>query len=195
MDGLVLAGGRSSRMGGRHKGGLVYHNRTFTEILIEELGKEAENVWLSYGRDNHGMYEKCEVVTDYFTGCGPIGGIHAGLMRCKGDLLMVTACDMPLMKAEFFCYLSEMLYHAEQETEEIYDGVVPAVSGRIHPLAAIYRKRAVSVLEAQIRDGNYRLRDALKRMRILYVDVSGNDQYVEMLRNINTAEEYERLTK
>ena len=81
-DGLILAGGKSSRMGGEHKGNLTYGGETFTQILVKELNRGTENVWLSYGENIQGMYDGCKIVQDIHADCGPIGGLHAGLKAC-----------------------------------------------------------------------------------------------------------------
>lgn len=191
-EGLILAGGRSRRMGGIHKGILIYKEETFTQILIKELKKEIDCVRISYGSEIREDCGACPVVMDIYPGCGPIGGIHAGLKSCKSRWLAVAACDMPLLKTELFCLLTKRLSETEREGIS-YDGAVPVLGGRIHPLAAIYQTGAAEIFEEQIRKGNYRLRDALKRLNILYVDLAGRKLFEEMLQNINTAEEYERL--
>lgn len=191
-EGLILAGGQSVRMGGRHKGSLIYGNGTFTDNLARELKEEAVCVRISYGREKRGDGGDCPPVMDIYPGCGPIGGLHAGLMACGREWLLAVACDMPLLKAELFRLLKERI-REEEGRQKRYDGAVPVTDGRIHPLAAVYRKCVVSVLEEQIEAGNYRLCDALARLHLLYVDVTGQAQLERMLRNINTLEEYERL--
>lgn len=194
MDGLLLAGGKSSRMGGRHKGELIYEDKTFTERMINEFAKEAETIWISYGDRIHYTDDRCRIVRDIYPGCGPIGGIHAGLTACRADEVMVSACDMPFLKIELFRYLKKRLEDAENQEKEGYDGVVPVFNGRIHPLSAIYRKENVlNVLEMQIIAGNYRIRDALNQLHVLYVDVSTNMEFAKMLQNVNTVEEYQKL--
>lgn len=189
-DGLILAGGKSSRMGGRHKGGLSYGGETFTHILIKEFQLESEKIWLSYGREPHEAYEHCHILTDIYPNCGPIGGLHAGLSACEQDWMMVAACDMPLLRIELFRFLYREL---ERAGEACYAGAVPVNDGRIHPLAAIYRRTIVNLLEKQIENGSLRLRDALERMDILYVDVTEYPAFTRMLRNINTVEEYKNF--
>lgn len=193
-EGLILAGGQSTRMGGLHKGSLLYREKTFIQILETELKKGTSRVSISYGRKRKEYAGECKVILDNYPGCGPIGGIHAGLRECTGELLLTAACDMPLLKIELYQYLHDLLFR--KETNGIsYDGVVPKADRRIHPLSAIYRKRAGGVMEEQILSGNYRLSDALKRMNILYADITEEKRYVQMLRNINTLKEYERLIK
>lgn len=189
MDGLILAGGKSSRMGGKHKGFLKCKDKTFMDRLIEELGSVAEHLWISYGTEIHAEYSMGTIITDIYPGCGPISGIHEGLKSCMSRELMVAACDMPYLKGELFSYLSEKLLESTEDVE----GVVPVVAGKIHPLAAIYKKRTLPVFEEQIKEGNYRLRDALGKMNILYVDMTGEEKWENMLRNVNTPEEYKGI--
>lgn len=193
MDGLLLAGGKSSRMGGRHKGDLLYGNETFTTRMIHEFSKDADTIWISYGAKVHGTYENCRIVRDIYPDCGPIGGIHAGLTACESDEVMVAACDMPFLKIELFRYLYKQMEEAGKQEKVAYDGAVSVLDGRIHPLSAIYRRTAALVMEQQILKGNYRIRAALDKMKILYVDVTGNARFAYMLQNVNTVEEYRKI--
>ncbi|MGN1164805.1 MAG: molybdenum cofactor guanylyltransferase, partial [Lachnospiraceae bacterium] len=173
------------RMGGSHKGFLTYEDNSFMERLIDEMGKMTEQILISYGTKIHAEYAGCRIVTDEYPECGPIGGIHAGLKACETDVLMVAACDMPFLEAEFFTYLREELKDS--------DGVVPVTAGKKHPLAAIYKKNILPVLGEQIKNGNYRLTDALKKLDINYVDVTGQEKFERMLKNINTIEDYQNI--
>ncbi len=185
VDAVILAGGKSSRMGGQHKGSLICGNETFTQHLINEAGKVADQIWLSYGKEVREEYAGCHIVKDEYLDCGPIGGIHAALKNAEADTVIVTACDMPFMGAEFF----EMLL---DQMEDGIDGVVPReADGRLHPLAAVYRKDILPVVEEQIQSENYRLRDMLAKVNIRYVEVE--DKWLDMLRNVNTVEEYKNL--
>lgn len=191
MDGLILAGGKSSRMNGIHKGGLLYQEQSFVSLLIEEMKKEADQIWLSYGNVVQQEYERCRIVKDKVPDCGPIGGLCAGLTNCSAQEIMVAACDMPFLKVEMFQYL----YYNEHNWEKDWDCIIPIVEGRKHPLAAIYRKSALKILKQQIHEKNYRIMDMLKKMKVVYVDVSDYPQYRKMLSNINTPEEYDQLVR
>ncbi|MBO5460259.1 MAG: molybdenum cofactor guanylyltransferase [Ruminococcus sp.] len=193
MDGLILAGGKSRRMEGKHKGNLVYQKETFTERLINELQKDAGQIWISYGETIHKEYSGCSIVLDEYSDCGPIGGLHAGLKSCGSELLMVAACDMPFMSVEFFRYLKSEMHSKEKGNSCVYDGVVPVYGGKIHPLAAIYRKKAVCILEEQILKKEYKMMRMLNKMDIIYIDVTGNEKWGHMLENINTVSDYRRI--
>lgn len=195
MDGLILAGGKSRRMGGYHKGDLVYHQQTFLEHVISEFRKETDAIWISYGDTRRSDYEGCRIVMDEFANCGPMGGIHAGLMCCQSECVMVAACDMPFLEIGLYRYLYGKLKETEEAENCAYAGAVPVAEGRIHPLAAIYKKEIGLELGKRLKEKRYRLTDALKSQKLLYVDVSAVPEFRKMLMNVNTVEEYEALAE
>lgn len=180
MDALILAGGKSSRMGGKHKGNLLIGAESFTQRLIHELAPHTETVLLSYGKTIRQNYPNCHIIHDEYTDCGPMGGLHAGLKACTADLLLVAACDMPLLKWELYDFLLQNLNG--------FDAVVPVLDGQIQPLAAVYTKKLLPVLESCLKAENYRLRSALEQAKVCYVDA---ESFAELLQNINTKEEYQ----
>lgn len=192
-DGLILAGGKSTRMGGRHKGDLIFREQTFLERIIEELKMEAETVWISYGTLIRREYPGCQIVQDEYPDCGPIGGFHAGFKKSRNGLILTAACDMPFLKIQLYHHLYEMLERAEKMRGRTYAGVVPVTDRRPHPLTAIYRKDLAGSLEQQIQKGDYRLQAWLQSQDMFYVDLTGQPRYKKMLRNVNSLAEYEAL--
>lgn len=193
MDGLILAGGKSTRMGGTHKGSMKFGEDTFTGRIVKELQKETQQIWISYGETMHETYENCQIVRDVYSGCGPLGGLHAGMNVCRGDAIMAVACDMPFMKIEFFRYLKRYMEEEERKQGKSFDGIVPVYRGKINPLAAIYKKKAKVFIEQQLETGNYKILAALDRMDILYIHLDDKEELGEMLQNINTVSDYQAL--
>lgn len=194
IEGLILAGGQSRRMGGRHKGSLSYENETFAQRLVRELKRGCSCVRISYGEEIREEYQGCQILLDLYPGCGPMGGLHAGLRACRSEWMAAAACDMPLLKMELFWYLEDRLIQGERENPG-YDGAVLVSGGRMHPLAAIYRTGMLEPLEEHLKKGDYSIKNALKCRKILYADITGNRRFEQMLQNINTIQEYERLAK
>lgn len=188
IDGLILAGGKSSRMNGNYKGNLIYDNETFVEKIISELGKMTKQIWISYGEEMHDSYEGCRIVQDEYPGCGPLSGLHAGLKKCDSEFALVAACDMPFLQIELYQYLFRFL-------EEQYDGVVPIIEGKMHPLAAIYRTNIAVSLEEELKKKHYKMQKVCRQLNLRYVDVSDSESYRQMLTNINTVEEYIEVIK
>lgn len=201
MAAAVMAGGRSLRMAGRHKGMLLTSEGvTFTDRLAAEMHKITDLVYISYGDTIQIEAEECSIVRDIYKGCGPVGGLHAVLTRAFLDgaaAVATAACDMPYVTAELFGYLYEQLVVRadtsgdRQNPFDLYDGAVAVTGGKIHPLAAIYSVRAADICKTQLEERNLRVRDALARMRILYVDLEGT-AYERMIMNVNTEEDYRK---
>ena len=106
---LLLAGGKSSRMG-TNKAELLYEGRTFVENLIEKakcLG--LQKIYLS---GYQGNYEGAQVVYDIYPEIGPLGGIHAGLYHVKTKYCMILPVDIPQIPESFLEDLIEV--HKQQ---------------------------------------------------------------------------------
>lgn len=181
MDALILAGGKSRRMGGLHKGSLTLGDESFTQHLINELKAQTQCIYLSYGSTIQREYTDCCVIQDEYADCGPMGGLHAGLKVCN-NILLTAACDMPLLRWELYEFLLSML--------DGYDAVIPIAEGKTQPLAAVYTKAMLPIFEEHLQNGDYRLMKALQQAHVCYVDVP---QFAYMMKNINTEAEYAEL--
>ena len=112
-----------------------------------------------------------------------LGGLCAVLDHCRSDALLVATCDLPRYRAEFGAWLCEQLAGP-------YDAVVPVTEYGMHPLCAVYRKRCLAVFSQQLAAGDYRIRAALEKLNVRYVDAG---ELAFMLANVNTPEEYQAL--
>lgn len=201
MAAAVMAGGKSLRMAGRHKGMLLTSEGvTFTDRLAAEMHKITDLVYISYGDTIQIEAAECSIVRDIYKGCGPVGGLHAVLIRAYEDgaaAVATAACDMPYVTAELYRYLYEQLKNRTDVSDAggnplaLYDGAVAVTGGKIHPLAAIYSVRAADICKIQLEERNLRVRDVLAKLRILYVDLEGT-VYERMVLNVNTEEDYRK---
>ena len=127
-------------------------------------------------------------VPDRIPDFGPLGGLEASLRICTSEYVFVTACDQPFMDERFAARLLSWL-------PDSFDAAVPVSrDGRIHPLSALYRTTVLrSAVEAQISEGDHRVRNLLERMRTMYVPADAIPEGPHCLRNVNTPEEYAEL--
>jgi molybdenum cofactor guanylyltransferase len=140
---VVLAGGKSSRMG-RDKALLEIGGQTLLERqigLAREMG--AEKIFISgrAGRDYSAF--GCRALRDKFAGAGPLAGIERALVACVSPLVLVLAVDLPKMNAKV---LRELFAHCAEDL-----GAIPRVNGNIEPLAAFYPRAARSLAGALLR--------------------------------------------
>src|SRR5260221_5676976 len=116
----ILAGGQATRFGGRDKSALLVDGRTILETQIATLSPIAGDLMIIRAAD------------DVVPGCGPMGGIHAALLKARSDAVFVVACDMPFITTPLAAYLLSLAADA--------DIVVPKTERGYHPLCAVYTR-------------------------------------------------------
>lgn len=106
ITGLVLAGGRGSRMGGVDKGLQPFHGLPLAQHTLQRLAPQVGPLLLNANR-NLDTYRAwgVEVVTDSAPGtapefAGPLAGFLAGLAQCRTPWLLAVACDTPLFPTD-----------------------------------------------------------------------------------------------
>ncbi|MBR6897722.1 MAG: molybdopterin-guanine dinucleotide biosynthesis protein B [Lachnospiraceae bacterium] len=177
----IIAGGKSSRMG-RNKALLKLENETIIRRTVKELGGFSE-VLISAAKK--GEYESLGtgMVYDEHTDIGPIEGIYQVLKAAKSDYVFICAADMPFVKKELVDYLIQFI-------SGDYDCIVIADEEHIHPLCAIYSKRALPALEEMIEAGEYRIRRLFKRVNTKFVSLGLSCFDKKVVKNVNTRAEY-----
>jgi molybdenum cofactor guanylyltransferase len=98
IKGLILAGGKSQRMG-RDKGLIEYHGQSQVDYLLAEFSKAGIEAFVSCRPD---QYEDYERITDKFEGLGPYGAILSAFQSDPNSGWLVAACDLPLVNAGTF---------------------------------------------------------------------------------------------
>lgn len=146
LSGLVLAGGRSSRMGREKALLLMPDGRTLLQRQIDLLrAAGAGSVNVSVGPGKVFSMVGAGAISDAVPDAGPLAGIAAGLRAAPPGLVLVLAVDMPRMGEEQLCQL------VEQATADC--GVVPVWEGRCESLVAVYPAALAASAEAWLAGG------------------------------------------
>ncbi|MEJ5198224.1 MAG: molybdenum cofactor guanylyltransferase, partial [Anaerolineae bacterium] len=140
---LILAGGRSRRMG-RDKIWLELDGIPLIERLVRRVLPLADEILFSTNAGERFMAlgatlpMPTRVVADRFPGAGPLAGLHAGLSDARHDLVLALAADLPFVNPDLIRHLIGLA--------EGFDAVVPqtadAATGepQWEPLHALYRR-------------------------------------------------------
>lgn len=182
---LILAGGRSTRMG-YDKKQLALEGANLMESLIARLGDLFKEVLVS--SNDPFVHENVTTLRDDI-GAGPLAGIYQGLKFCQSDYLYVTACDMPFISADYIRYIREIVSRREVDA-----CVARREDGFYEPFNAFFSKRCIEPMyEALIRH-DYKISILLERLNLSIVDSSIVAQYNkgDMFFNINNTEDLER---
>ena len=181
---FVLAGGRSSRMG-RDKALLPSGHQNLLQRALHTCAAACDQTYIVGSKQLYGQFG--EVIEDIYTGCGPLGGIHAALTSTDTDLNLILSVDMPGMTANFLCWL---LSKSATRSELI---IVPEAAGGLQPLCTIYRKAVANIAEQALRQGEYKVGGFFSLVPTCILvenEILAAGFSPELFQNINTPEEY-----
>jgi molybdopterin-guanine dinucleotide biosynthesis protein A len=188
IEGFILAGGASSRMG-KDKSRLLLDGRTLMEIIAASLSNVVSSVRV-IGRkaDDLGLKSSPDLVA----GWGALGGVHAALASCQKDWALVVACDIP--------FVSEQLFERLIGFSQGFEAVAPIqADGYPQPLCALYRVvPCLERAEALIADGERRpitLLQGVKTRWVVFDELRDLADAGRFFDNINTPNDYDRALK
>ncbi len=184
---IVLAGGRSRRLG-LDKALLRLGEKTLLRATIDKVATLSDEVIVAGGP--FPFHLDARVVPDVYPGCGPLGGIHAGLTVASNFYSLVVACDMPFLNLELLRYMVELAPGC--------DVVIPRWDDKLEPLHAIYSKNCLEPIERLIRGRDLRIVHFLPEVRVRYVgeeEIERFDPKHLSFFNINTPEDLEQARR
>jgi molybdopterin-guanine dinucleotide biosynthesis protein A len=191
--GIVLAGGKSTRMG-TSKALLPFGPETMLQRVVRLLGGVVSPVVVVVATDArtdadrvYGLPDDIIFATDEREGRGPLEGLRAGLKALPEaiDRAYVTSCDVPLLVPGF---VGEMLGLAEG-----YDAAVMEIDGFPHPLSAVYGRTTLPHIEELLAHDRLRpvfLYERVKTRKVRPDEIT-SDPTLQTLRNLNTPADYQ----
>lgn len=183
---LVLAGGRSARMGFDKQKLRLASGKPLPHLVIEKLSPHFKDILVVTQIPD--FYRDLEVRTlsDVYPGKGPLAGIHAGLRACKSDLAFVVGCDMPRIDLE----VNRMMEACDRPGAQIISLQTPF---RFQALYAYYHRDLVGSAEDLLQRAGASVYDLAKDARHVVCDqpaLLDRVQRSQVLLNINKPEEW-----
>ena len=184
LYGLVLTGGRSTRMG-QDKGALEYHGRTQAKYCYELLSQFCDEVFISLRAEQSGEepYARFPQIHDTFLGYGPIGGILSAQKAHPHAAWLVLACDLP--------YVSRVTIDnlvVNRNPYKLATAYISANDGFPEPLCAVYEPKSIFRLINFLALGYHCPRKVLINSDTWLLDLPESSA----LENANTPEERDR---
>ncbi|TWH45633.1 molybdenum cofactor guanylyltransferase [Sporomusa sp. KB1] len=187
VSGIILAGGRSSRMG-RDKTLLVFKNETLIERTVRKLQNFVDEVIIASNHTAKYNLPGIVEVPDSYPGMGPLGGMQAGLMAAQHQYSFIVSCDMPFFTEELARYLLERRAGC--------DVVVPEIGNRLEPLCAVYSRNCIKPIEKCLQAGVsqvFRFYPDVRVCKIVESDLRQVGDPKEIFCNLNTPEDLSYL--
>jgi molybdopterin molybdotransferase len=198
VTGLILAGGRGTRMGRVDKGLQPFRGTTLVAHVLARLAPQAESLAINANR-NLPQYQavagELPVLPDYLDGfAGPLAGLQVGLQFCPTELLLTAPCDSPFFPLD----LAERL-HAAMEVvgadmamavtmERDPEQPDAAPFRQPHPVFSLVKASVLPQLDAYLDTGARRMEGFYKTLRVAEVLFDDSAAF----GNINTLEDLQR---
>lgn len=188
ITGILLAGGRNSRMGANKAflemdgirlidKTLACYRQIFSEMIIVTNDPAA-----------YLEFTDAAVVTDIYKGKGPLGGIYTGLFYSQTPYAFVSACDMPFINMDFVEYL------IGQTNKQ--DVIVPETADGFQPLHAIYSQNCLPSIKRLLLADKLKITGFYRDMRVLTIGedrISPFNPDGRLFHNLNTQEDVNNI--
>ncbi|PHQ57153.1 MAG: molybdenum cofactor guanylyltransferase [Lutibacter sp.] len=182
IQGLVLAGGKSLRMG-QDKGTLQFYGKNQRDVVIGMLEKNLLKTFLSVREEQE--IENVNKITDKFVGLGPFGAICSAFQENPDVAWLVIATDVPFVND---AVIQQLLNHRNPSK------VATTIKGKDkqfpEPLITIWEPKSYPILLNYLAQGYSCPRKVLINSDIEIVEI--DDSYI---RNINTPEDFKAAQK
>jgi molybdopterin-guanine dinucleotide biosynthesis protein A len=186
---VVLAGGRSARMG-RAKPELPFGGTALLERIVAELRGAFDEIVIVAAPEGDvpcAEYSNVTVVRDEREYQGPVGALARGLDAARHEVAFACSCDLPMLSGRVAAAMCAML--ADR------DAVIAEVGGIPQPLHAVYRRRCAVALRAMEASGELRLIAIAGQVQVRIAseaEMRAIDPALSSFMNVNTPDDYRR---
>lgn len=181
MIGVVICGGKSSRMGS-DKSLLLWQGIPFYKHAAQSLSGVCSKVFISCNQSQKHNYD-LPVIVDNYENIGPMAGIITSIEDLDGQSFITIPCDMPLFDHSI---LQKMIEINNDHVDGIF---LKDNSGQVEPLVALYNPTIKSKLQNAVKSENYSLKYFIENCP----NVSFIQLHQDQILNINSPADFENF--
>lgn len=188
MTGIILSGGKSTRMGGENKAFLSINGEFVIDRVLKIFKDFFDEIIIVTNSPLEYLDYDIQIVTDIIKGKASLGGVYTGLFYASSEHCFVSACDMPFLDKRFIEYMISRI--------EGHNIIVPHASDGLQPLHAIYSKKCIPLMKRLIDRDELKIRILYKKMNTLTLPadtIKSFDPDERMFFNINSQEDLKRI--
>jgi len=182
ITGIILAGGKSSRMG-TDKGFLMLNNKPFVQYSIDALKPLVSEIIIVSDDEAYDVFG-IKRVNDTLKNAGPVAGICSGLKASSTEYNLILSCDIPLITSKIIQKLIDNI-------DAISEVIQIESNGKSMPLIAMYKKEVLDIFEAFLKNDERRLRVAIKSCKSKNIVLEKELEFSTM--NVNTKTELKAI--
>ena len=179
MKAVVLAGGKSSRMG-QDKALLMLGEKVIIQRILDVVSTVFDEVYISGNRVAYQSFSK-NIIEDKIIDKGPMGGIYSALEFLKEDVF-VCSCDMPFISNDMIRNMLNKKQEDKINTLKYKD--------RIYPVFGIFPYSVLNVLKDSLLKDKLKMTSFLETQKAHYIEIDKESE--NHFLNINTPENFEK---
>ena len=186
VTGVIQAGGKSTRMGGRPKALIELGGQRIVERVVAALAPAVDDILIVTNTPELYTFLELPMVGDVYPDRGSLGGIYSGL-RAAGEVALTVACDMPFLHPE----VVRLVVRRAGEG----DVVIPRVGNHLETMHAAYGKACLPHIEKRLLAGQLKIVeffDGVQVVEIAEADVARFRDPAVAFMNVNTPDELAR---
>ena len=192
MTSIILAGGKSSRLG-RSKALQAIGGKSLIQWVVDRLALLSTEIIIATA---HGEAIPCssavriKTVADIYPGKGPLVGIYSGLIASSSSRAIVVGCDTPFLSDGLLEYMTQIC--------STFDVVVPRIKNKLEPLCAVYSKNCSGPIQGLLEQNELRIDKLFSMVKVKYVEedeINRFDPEHLSFFNINNQDDLDRARK
>lgn len=162
VSAIVLAGGKSSRMGTDKASIRLDSGLTLLQSTVDKLATVADEIIVvTDGRSYPGITTRVKWIKDVLPGAGSLVGLYSGLREAGSKYAFAVACDMPFLNTGLIKYMLSLPHD--------YDILVPRTGHLYEPLHAVYSRSCLQPMEKMIGAGQMKIQDLFDRVAVRHI--------------------------
>ncbi len=186
--GVILAGGRNSRLPGEKKALRKIDGKMIMDRIYQELSFVVDEVIIVTNEPEEFSQWDAMIVSDIDPSRCALAGVHAGIYYATYDKIFITACDTPFIKRDIIEFI---LSFADPK----HDVIIPQGEGGLEALLAVYSKACLPLIEKNLNDNIFMIKKfyAKNKVKSIALDkLKQIDPLMESFFNVNTPEDIEQ---
>ncbi len=187
LTGIILAGGKSSRMG-QDKARMIWKGKRLVDWVKLAMLPVCSKVLISSNADTK-LFPDDRVISDRFQNIGPIAGIDSGLFHAQTPYCLIVSCDTPAVSTSLFTYMIDQ--HGG------FDISLAAHDGVNEPMMGLYTRSIHSHIVRSIEKQNYKPPAIIRETRWQEINIHPGLNFYspELFKNMNRPEDLDIETR
>ncbi len=183
---VILAGGRSSRFGGKDKGLIKYRQRPIIEHIINAIQDQVAGLIINANRNlqAYAAFDHLVVSDELSDYQGPLAGFSIGMKQAKTAYILTLPCDGPMIPPNYVKRMAAIMTNDKVELVVAHDGE------RLQPVHTLLAVSLLANLNEFLASGERKIDRWFAQHQYALADFSNTP---EIFSNINTQEDLERL--